>query len=92
MFAFHVDKLMFGCYIVFIQTRIHVRFLSDIGGIYMRTTTVNNFTVLEGGLSVNEILRKSRAAAARRRRIRKICTISFIVMLIAILTIIVLSI
>ena len=57
----------------------------------MQTTTANKFTVLEGGLSVNEILRKSRVAAARRRRMKKIRIISFIVIFIAVLTIIIFS-
>jgi len=33
----------------------------------MKITTARNFTVVEGGLSVNEILRKSRQAVARRK-------------------------
>ena len=63
----------------------------NLGGDNMQTTTANKFTVLEGGLSVNEILRKSRVAAARRRRMKKIRIISFIVIFIAVLTIIIFS-
>ena len=48
----------------------------------MKITTARNFTVVEGGLSVNEILRKSRQAVARRKRIKKISIISFILVLI----------
>ena len=50
----------------------------------MKITTARNFTVVEGGLSVNEILRKSRQAVARRKRIKKISIISFILVLIAV--------
>ena len=63
----------------------------NLGGDNMQTTTANKFTVVEGGLSVNEILRKSRVAAARRRRMKKIRIISFIVIFIAVLTIIIFS-
>lgn len=63
----------------------------NLGGDNMQTTTANKFTVLEGGLSVNEILRKSRVAAARRRRMKKIRIISFIVIFITVLTIIIFS-
>ncbi len=63
----------------------------NLGGDNMQTTTANKFTVLDGGLSVNEILRKSRVAAARRRRMKKIRIISFIVIFIAVLTIIIFS-
>lgn len=38
----------------------------------MNTAASNNFRVVEGGLSVNEIMRKSRAAAARRRTMKKV--------------------
>ena len=62
-----------------------------IGGIIMRSTTANGFTVVEGGLSVNEILRKSRIAAARRKRMRKMSIIAFIIILIAAFTIIIFS-
>lgn len=57
----------------------------------MKITTARNFTVVEGGLSVNEILRKSRQAVARRKRIKKISIISFILVLIAVFTIIIFS-
>ena len=57
----------------------------------MKMTTARNFTVVEGGLSVNEILRKSRQAVARRKRIKKISIISFILVLIAVVTIIIFS-
>lgn len=57
----------------------------------MRTTTAKNFTVVEGGLSVNEILRKSRQAARRRKKMKKISIISFVLVLIAVFTIIIFS-
>ena len=65
--------------------------VNNTGGDNMQPTTVNNFTVLEGGLSVNEILRKSRAAAARRRRVKRVCIITFIITFIVVFTIIVFS-
>ena len=52
-------------------------------------TTAGNFTIVEGGLSVREIMRKSRLAAARRRRIKKLGIISFVIALAAVFSIII---
>lgn len=54
-------------------------------------TTDRNFTVVKGGLSVNEIMRKSRLAAARRRRMKKIGLVVFILALISVFSIIIFS-
>lgn len=47
-------------------------------------TLDNHFKVIDGGLSVNEIMRRSRLAAARRKRLKKIEAAAFIILLIAI--------
>ncbi len=52
-------------------------------------TAADNFRIVEGGLSVREIMRKSRIAAARRRRMKKFGIISFVIALIAVFTIII---
>lgn len=55
----------------------------------MDSTTSRNFKVLDGGLSVSEIMRKSRLAAARRRRMKKIGVAAFIILLITVFSIII---
>lgn len=52
-------------------------------------TTARNFTMVKGGLSVNEIMRKSRLAAARRRRMKKIGLAVFILALATVFSIII---
>ena len=55
----------------------------------MNTTPSRNFQVVNGGLSVSEIMRKSRQAAARRRRMRKLGIVIFIIALLTIFSIII---
>ena len=55
----------------------------------MNTTPSRNFQVLNGGLSVSEIMRKSRQAAARRRRMRKLGIVLFVIALLSIFSIII---
>ena len=53
------------------------------------STAAGNFRVVEGGLSVNEIMRKSRLAAARRRRMKKLSIVSAVIALIIVFTVII---
>lgn len=53
------------------------------------STAAGNFRVVEGGLSVNEIMRKSRLAAARRRRMKKLSIFSVVIALIIAFTVII---
>lgn len=53
------------------------------------STAAGNFRVVEGGLSVNEIMRKSRLAAARRRRMKKLSIVSVVIALIIVFTVII---
>lgn len=61
----------------------------NTGGIFMNTLSARNFKVVNGGMSVSEIMRKSRAAAARRRRMKKIGIAAFVIALIAVFSIII---
>lgn len=45
----------------------------------MNTTASRDFKVVNGGLSVSEIMRKSRQAAARRRRMKKLGIAAFVI-------------
>ena len=53
------------------------------------STAAGNFRVVEGGLSVNEIMRKSRLVAARRRRMKKLSIVSIVIALIIVFTVII---